>query len=92
MNEKKTKLLTISNNRYKTDAWLETPDGELVQSEEELKLLGFIFSDKPNCNKQIKYILKRASARFYVLRYYSKFTPGDELRTLYCALVRSVLE
>ena len=92
VNESKTKILPIDNATTKTQAWIQTPDGQTIESDEELKLLGFVFSKKPNCNAQIKNLLHRASARFYVLKYYSSFMPGSELITLYDSLVRSVLE
>ena len=65
---------------------------ESVQSSENLKLLGFVFSEKPDVSAQIKNLITRATKRLFVRRYYSAFMPGKDLKKLYCALVRSVLE
>ena len=84
VNEQKTKLLAKGNNRYKTDCWIKTPDGETIISGSDLKLLGFIFGEKPDCKKQIKHLIRRAGAKFFVLRHYATFMPGDELKTILC--------
>ena len=41
---------------------------------------------------QIGNLIRRATKRLFVLRYYSSFMPGDDLKKLYCSLIRSVLE
>ena len=56
---------------------------ESVQSSEELKLLGFVFSEKPDVSAQISNLIRRATKRMFVLRYYSSFMPGTDLKTLY---------
>ena len=57
-----------------------------------MKLLGFIFSESPDCNLQVTNLIRKASQRKYLLRRYSKFMGGDDLKKLYCVLVRSILE
>ena len=59
---------------------------------DELKLLGFLFHEKPDVSKQIENLILRGTKRMFVLRYYSKFMPGKDLKKLYCALVRLVLK
>ena len=54
--------------------------------------MGFIFHEKPDVSKQVENLILRATKRMFVLWYYSKFMPGKDLKKLYCALVRSVLE
>ena len=65
---------------------------ESVESSDKLKLLGFMFSESPDVSLQISNLITRATKRMFVLRYYSRFMPGKNLKKLYCALVRSVLE
>ena len=85
------KLLAVSNNRRPTKVWMQAGT-ESVQSAETLKLLGFAFSERPDVSTQIKNLITRATKRMFVLRYYSAFMPGKDLKKLYCSLVRSVLE
>ena len=67
-------------------------NGTILESAPELKLLGFTFSEKPDCNRQIYNLIRRATKRIFVLNHYSKFMPGEDLKKLYWALIRSVLE
>ena len=57
-----------------------------------MKLLGFVFGEKPDVSLQIENLICRATKRMFVLRYYSRFMPGKDLTKLYSLLVRSVLE
>ena len=57
-----------------------------------MKLLGFVFDTSPDASAQVRNLINRATSRFFVLRYYSNFMSGNDLRKLYCALIRSVLE
>ena len=57
-----------------------------------MKLLGFYFSEKPNVNRQVENIIRRAMIRFFVFRKFSQFMPGCDLRKLYCGYVRSMIE
>ena len=91
VNESKTQLLAISPPRHEVKTWIEA-DGKTIESEETLKLLGFVFSQNPNVDMQIENLVKKSMSRLFVLRYYAKFMRGNDLKKLYCALVRSVLE
>ena len=91
INTDKTQLLAISANREKTSVWIQA-EGEEIQSRDSLKLLGFHFGSKPDVSHQVAHIKRRAMTRFFVLRYYSAFMPGSDLRKLYCGLVCSVIE
>ena len=84
-------MIAISNKK-KSSVWLKTKDGTTIKSSEEMKLLGFIFSESPDCNSQVSSLIKKATRRKYILCHYSKFMPGSDLKKLYCSLVRSVLE
>ena len=92
LNEKKTQLLSISAGRAATRLWTTSNDGGTIYSSHDCKILGFIFSNKPNPELQIQNLIRRANARTFVLRYYSKFMEGNDLTKLYSALIRSVLE
>ena len=91
VNQDKTQLLAISSNKKSIRVWLQAGKTQ-IESSKELKLLGFLFSDNPDVSAQISNLITRAAKRLFVLRYYSTFMPGNDLKKLYCALVRSVIE
>ena len=91
INQKKTQLLAVSAGRNRTKVWLQA-GSECINSSDELKLLGFMFTERPEVACQIDNLISRATKRMFVLRYYSRFMPGKDLKKLYAALVRSVLE
>ena len=69
INENKTQLLSISTNSYKTKAWIRLNNGTVMYSGDSFKILGFTFSEYPNVNAQIDYILSRAGSCFFVIRH-----------------------
>ena len=91
INEKKTQMISISKGK-KCKSWLKTKDGSTIHSASEMKPLGFVFSESPDCNEQVSNLIKKTSKRKYLLCYYSKFLPGNDLKKIYCSLVRSLLE
>ena len=50
INEQKTQILSVSSSSCNTTAQIETIPGEYVSSGKSLKMLGFLFSDKPTVN------------------------------------------
>ena len=68
-------------------------DGSPVRRVETYKILGVHFSSDPMWNVHIECILKKASKRLYALRSLKEagVQPSD-LVSIYCALIRSVLE
>ena len=74
VNEKKTQLLAVSP-RGGTAVWLQA-GRECVESSEKMKLLGFIFSDKPTVAPQIENLITRATKRMFCLLYTSP-SPRD---------------
>ena len=91
INDLKTQLLAISADRDRARVHIET-NGEIISSKESMKLLRFVFSDRPTCETQIDNLIRRAGKRVFVLRHYSKFMPGKDLIKIYCSLIRSILE
>ena len=90
--DKKTQLLTISNSKNDNVAWLKLKDGTTMYSSDQLKLLGFIFSTKPNINAQIDNIVQRAAGRSFVLRHLASIHCNKEkLRNVYCSIIQSIL-
>ena len=93
INGKKTQLLSVSNAKYDTRAWISLKDGTPMYSDEGLKLLGFQFSNKPTCHAQIDNLINRAASRTFVIRRLAGVNVNkDRLKNIYCSIVRSILE
>ena len=93
VNEKKTQLLSISSGKCETRCWLTLKDGSTLLSDGSLKLLGFMFSNKPDVKSQINHLVNRASSRCFVLRHLSNFKADkNRLLNIYCSLIRSIME
>ena len=93
VNERKTQLLSISSGRNPTKCWISLKDGSTLFSEDNFKLLGFMFNARPDVKSQINYIINRASSRFFVIRHLASFNADKtRLRNVYCSIVRSVME
>ena len=72
--------------------WVKSDDGSTIKSSETIKLLGFVFSERPDCLEQITNLIRKAMKRSYVICYFAAFSKGKDLIKLYLSLVRSVLE
>ena len=93
VNEKKTQLLSISSGKCETRCWLTLKDGSTLLSDGSLKLLGFMFSNKPDVKSQINHLVNMASSRCFVLRHLSNFKADkNRLLNIYCSLIRSIME
>ena len=91
INGKKTQLLAISTNKIKTEAWINVED-EQVTSSASLKLLGFVFGNTPGVSLQVENLVRKAMFKYFILRQFANFMPGQDLLKLYNAQVLSVLE
>ena len=93
INDAKTQLLSVSSGNYTTEAFLKMDTGEKITSDNELKMLGFSFSTKPNVGLQVENIIKKANKRFFVLlRYKRAGLPTSRLKDVYTSVMRSCLE
>ena len=88
---KKTQLLAISSNRNRAKVWIQA-GWESINSSGSLKLLGFMFSERPDVALQVENLISGATKWMFVLRSYSKFLPGKDPTELYSFLVRLVLK
>ena len=95
INSKKTQILSVSSAYYDTKAELSTNEAqnEIVSADNELKMLGFIFSKDPTVASQIQNIVRKANKRYFILLKYKKYGINkDRLRDVYTSILRSVLE
>ena len=60
VNESKTQLLAISSARNPVKVWMQAGKSS-IQSGNELKLLGFIFTERPEVSAQIANLIRRAT-------------------------------
>ena len=68
-------------------------DNTLLEIIEETKLLGCVISSDLTWYRNTEYIVKRAYQRMVILnRLYSFCVPHDDLVTIYCLYIRSLLE
>ena len=93
VNSSKTQMLCISSNiNYNVTSYIRT-GGEEIRSTEELKILGFWFSNKPNVSLHVQKMAKKFRSRLWSLRHLkqSGMTPGD-LLFVYTTVLRPVLD
>ena len=92
INESKTQLLSVSSASYDTRAAIKTESDELT-SGETLKMLGFVFSEKPSIQAQLEYLTRKANKRYFVLLHYKRAgVKKERLRDIYCSILRSIVE
>ena len=93
INEKKTQLLTISATKHQNKSWLKLKDGSILHSSEELKLLGFTFTEEPTVHKHLENLIQKAASRSFVIRHLASVDiDKTRLKNIYCSIVRSVME
>ena len=95
LNADKTTLLAINpSDEFVLDPFLSNPvDGSRIKASEELKLVGFNFSNKPNVWKQVRYSANKARKRIFAIRNLRNAgMPANDLVAVYKSTIRSVLE
>ena len=94
VNAKKTVMLVVSDAlSFKAKAHILSVDGQRIDSQDRLKLLGFNFGCRPNCNEHIESIRKKFRGRYWLLIHLSQngFTE-KELVKAYTTMVRPIAE
>ena len=61
-----TQLLSIYSGKCTTKCWLSLKNGSTMFSDNSFKLLGFMFSSKPDVRSQINPIVNPVSSRCFV--------------------------
>ena len=93
INENKTKTMIFNFTRkfqFQTDLKLNE---EIIETQNECKLLGTMISNNLTWDSNIKYLIKRANSRMQLLHKISKFGASiEDLKTIYTAYIRSILE
>ena len=68
VNQKKTQLLCMSGSNYSNVSSYIKYDGEKINSSTSLKILGFMFGNKPNVQCHVDYIVRKTNAKLWTLR------------------------
>ena len=93
VNQKKTQLLCVSPSLNSEIKSYIKYDNEKIVSTSELKILGFIFGDKPTVKPHIDYMLMKAKKKLWSLRHVKRAGLGtDGLLKFYFTFIRPSLE
>ena len=93
VNHKKTQLLCVSANASGNTSSYIKYNGEKILSGSELKILGFVFGQKPTVRPHVDYMLAKARKKLWALRHLKRAGLSEsDLLSNYYSLVRSTLE
>ena len=95
INVQKTAMMTVSDSRtFKPECYIEAIGGEILQSDKEnIKILGFIFENRPSVATHVEETIKKTRRRYWVLRHLRRYGFDEkELVMVYQSLLRPVLE
>ena len=82
VNQKKTQILAISGAES-VSTYVDI-GGERIRSQDTLKLLGFTFDSRPNCNAYIDQMALKFRRRLWILRHLKKANlPREDLLSMY---------
>ena len=73
INTAKTKILTLSSSAIECQSYLMDTNSERIQQGDELKMLGFYFSDKPVVQLQVDRLVRKANKRAFTLARYKNY-------------------
>ena len=92
VNNAKTKLLCISDAlSFEARSFILDEQGERLESSEEMKLLGFHLSTRPNVTAHVQALLKRLRIRLWIIRHLREAGFNkEELVRVYKIVVRPV--
>lgn len=93
LNLQKTQLLCINDARnYSIDSYLRI-NNQIIEGQEELKILGYYLSSKPDASAQYKSIKKKAAIRTWAIRHLKKSgVSRRDLVQIYTSFIRSAIE
>ena len=94
LNPTKCKAMTIDFLDYNSCTWRPIcTGGVVIERVKSFKLLGVFISEDLTWGVHCDYIIKKANRHLYALRTLKKYgLPTLDLITVYCSLIRSVIE
>ena len=94
VNSEKTQLLTISPaTTENVSSYIKTRGGDMIQSQETLMILGFVFGRRPSVQPHLDHLANKFRTRLWSIRHL-KFAglPEEDLLRLYQVLILPVLD
>ena len=93
VNPKKTQLLCVSGSNFcQTDCYIEA-DGDRIDSQESMMLLGFCFGNRPNMDEHVALIHRKFYARSWLPRHLKAAgIPEKDICKVYSSVIRSSIE
>ena len=68
INDAKTQLLCISDNcNAEVKSYVDIDEDIRIESEETIKILGFVFGNRPNVSEHVKHLSKKFNNSIWVL-------------------------
>ena len=94
INEKKTQLICFSDSNFSnTKSFINIDDEDRIYSEDNMKVLGFIFSSKPGVGAHVDYMSKKFKKSLWSLHHLKRANiPNDRLILVYCTMLRAIIE
>lgn len=93
VNDNKTQLLCMSPSIHRCESYFLTSDGVRVESASSLKLLGFIFDERPSPHAQVDFMVAKFRKRLWSLRYLKRSgMENSDVLAAYITYLRPVLE
>ena len=93
LNPLKTQLLCFSGSKNSTVTCQAVVDGKMLTSGEELKILGFMFGNRPTVHRHIEYTHQKFTRSVWTIRHLKKANLKPNLIVAaYCSLLRPILE
>ena len=93
VNQKKTQLLCVSASSSANISSYIRANDERIHSTNELKILGFIFGNKPSVKPHVEYMLNKARKRLWTLRQVKKAgLAKEDLLKVFNTVIRPALE
>ena len=90
VNADKTKQICISDSlSFKAKAHIYTTGGEQIDTDEQMKVLGFTFGSRPNCSTHVETIRRSFRGRYWLLIHLRQngFSEKDLLK-VYISMLR----
>ena len=93
INAKKTQLLCVSDSRHSDIVSYINADDERIESVQEMKILGFIFQNRPNVNAHVKYCITKYNKALWALNHLKRANIDTvTLLETYKVMLRPLLE
>ena len=93
LNAGKTQILCISDAiNYNVSSFIKVGQ-EIMESQQEIKILGYTFGQRPDTKAQVAQIKKQGAWRAWSIRHLKRAgVPVQDLTQIYCSFVRSAIE